>query len=189
MPRQADAIVVLGGSFERTLYAADLYAAGYAERIYLSNPVRDSSYHMLEEFGIRIPTEHEISAAILKRKGVATTNIGGFPGTALSTADEADLIKAIFTGRRTTILVVTSAYHLRRARMIIGNALSGTQVTAFFVATPYEHYAPDWWNDQDSARNTILELTKIIYYLTGGRFRASAKAAAENTLKHVPNSA
>ena len=170
-PRQADAIVVLGGAFERTLYAAELYAAGHAKTIYLSDPVRESSHRLLDQFGIKIPSEHEISAAILRQQGVAAGDIRRFPGTALSTADEAELIKSIFAGRHATLLVVTSPYHLRRARLALGRALGDTQVTALLVATPYERYAPDWWSDQDSARNTLLEIAKIAFFLTGGRFR------------------
>lgn len=172
-PRQADAIVVLGGAFERTIYAADLYASGYARRIYLSDPAPEASRNLLDEFGIRIPSEHEISKTILRKKGVAAEDIYGFPGIALSTADEAELLKQMFAGQRLSILVVTSPYHVRRARMIIENAMANTQIRAFFVATPYERYATNWWSDQDSARYTILEIAKIIYYFAGGRFRAS----------------
>ena len=171
-PRRVDAIVVLGGSFERTLYAAELYASGNAPRIYLSNPARDASLRMLDDLGITIPTEREISAAILKRKGVAEKDVLRLPGTMLSTADEAESLGRVFAGQRLAIMVVTSPYHIRRARMIFEKALAGTQLKAFFIATPHERYRTDWWNDQDSARNTILELAKIIFYLAGGGFRS-----------------
>ena len=171
-PQRADAIVVLGGAFERTLYAAELYAAGKAGRIYLSHPMRDASQRLLDELGIKMPDEHEISATILKRKGVAEKDILPFPATALSTADEADLLQRMFAGQHLTIMVVTSPFHIRRARMIIGHALAGSNVTALFVATPYDRYATDWWTDQDSARNTFLEIAKIFYYVGGGHFRA-----------------
>jgi uncharacterized SAM-binding protein YcdF (DUF218 family) len=172
-PRPADAVVVLGGAFERTLYAADLYASGYARRIYLSDPVPEASHRLLEQIGINLPTEYEISTAILKHKGVAPEDVLRFPGTVLSTADEGELLRQLFAGQHLTIMIVTSPYHVRRARLVIGNALANTQVNAFFVATPYERYATDWWNDQNSARYTILELAKIIYYIAGGRFRAA----------------
>lgn len=173
-PQRADAIVVLGGAFERTLYAAELYAAGQAGLIYLSNPVRDASHRLLDDLGIKMPDEHEISTTILKRKGVAEKDILPFPGTALSTADEADLLRRMFGGQRLTVIVVTSPYHIRRARMIISAALAGSEITPLFVATPHDRYVTDWWTDQDSARNTLLELTKIAYYIAGGRFRMAA---------------
>jgi uncharacterized SAM-binding protein YcdF (DUF218 family) len=171
-PQQADVIVVLGGAFERTLYAADLYAGGYAKRIYLSNPVRENSHRLLDEIGITIPSEHEISTLLLKRKGVPAEAISTLPGAALSTADEGELLKRLYSGRQGTVMVITSPYHVRRARLVINRALENTGVTAVFVATPYERYASDWWHDQDSARQTILELAKIAYYAVGGRFGA-----------------
>jgi uncharacterized SAM-binding protein YcdF (DUF218 family) len=177
-PQQVDAIVVLGGAFERTLYAAELYGAGYAKRIYLSNPVREGSHRLLDEFGINIPSEHEISTLLLKRKGVPAEAISLLPGAALSTADEGKLLKQVFSERQTRIMVVTSAYHIRRARMVITHAFKNISVTAIFVATPYEKYSNDWWRDQDSARQTILEIAKITYYAVGGRFSASDAVAA-----------
>jgi uncharacterized SAM-binding protein YcdF (DUF218 family) len=179
VPQRADAIVVLGGAFERTLYAAELYAAGKAGRVYLSNPVRDSSQRLLDGLGIKLPDEHEISTAILKRQGVAEKDILPFPGTALSTADEAALLQRMFAGQRLTIMVVTSPFHIRRARMIIGNALADGDVTALFVATPHDQYTAEWWTDQDSARNTLLELAKIAYYIAGGRFRSDTTMPGE----------
>jgi len=171
-PVKSNAIVVLGGAFERTLYAADLYAAGFAPRIYLSDPVREAGHRLLDDYGIKIPSESEINRTILKARSVAAADITRFPGSAASTADEGRLLRQLFVGQAQTLLVVTSPFHLRRARLIIGDALAGTPVTAHFLATPYERYAPRWWTDQDSARNTLLELAKVVFYLTGGRFRA-----------------
>ncbi|MBI4191160.1 MAG: YdcF family protein [Betaproteobacteria bacterium] len=172
-PQPADAIIVLGGAFERTLYAADLYASGQASRIYLSQPAREGSHRLLDELGLKIPTEHEISLAILQRKGVPTAHVLSFPATSLSTADEAEQLKQLFAGQRLAVLIVTSSYHIRRSRMVFSDGFAGSEVTLRFVATPYEPYAVDWWHDQESARNTVLELAKIIYYQAGGRFRGS----------------
>lgn len=172
VPVKSDAIIVLGGAFERTLYAADLYAAGFAPRVYLSDPVREAGHRLLDDYGIKIPSESEISRTILKARGVAAADITRFPGSAVSTADEGRLLRQLFGAQAHTILVVTSPFHLRRARLIINDALDGTPVTAHFLATPYERYATRWWSDQDSARNTLLELAKIVFYLSGGRFRA-----------------
>jgi len=176
-PQQADAIVVLGGAFERTLYAAELYTGGYAKRIYLSNPVREHSHRLLDEIGINLPSEYEISTRLLKRKGVPAEAISPLPGAALSTADEGALLKQLFAGQQATLVVVTSPYHVRRARMVITRSLENTLVTALFVATPYEKYSGEWWRDQDSARQTLLELAKIAYYAVGGRFRAPDSGA------------
>ena len=46
----------------------------------------------------------------------------------------------------------------------------GSDVGIVVVATPYEEYREDWWHSQDSARKTVLELAKLVYYYAGGRF-------------------
>ena len=172
-PQPADAIVVLAGAFERTFYAADLYAAGHAPRIYLSTPARERVHRMLDDLGVLIPTEQEISLRVLERKGVPTARIQVFPIASLSTVEEAQAVKRLLAGRRATILIVTSPYHLRRVRMVYADMLAGSEITPRFVATPYEPFPTDWWHDQSSARQVVLELAKILFYLAGGRFHAA----------------
>lgn len=175
-PQPADAIVVLAGAFERAFFAADLYASGLAPRIYLSTPARENVHRMLGDLGIEMPTEQEISRRILERKSVPAAHIHSIPLASLSTAEEAQNLKRQLSGRHTTLLIVTSPYHLRRVRMIYADVLAGSGIVPRFVATPYESFAADWWRDQSSARQVLLELAKIIFYIAGGRFHATPPA-------------
>ena len=50
-PQQADAILVLGGSFSRPFEAAELYRRGLARKIYVSAPVREQQHLLLDEAG------------------------------------------------------------------------------------------------------------------------------------------
>lgn len=70
------------------------------------------------------------------------------------------------------LLVVTSPYHVRRAAMIFRQAYGGAHVV---VGTPYEPFPREWWRSQDAARNVLLELAKITFYLVGGRFTEPAQ--------------
>ena len=169
-PQPADVLVVLGGAFERTLYAADLYQSGYSKRLYLSHPRRENGHRLLEELGVHIPNEREISALILQRKGVPAADILMFPRPVLSTADEAMLLAQLLEPTEKTLLVVTSAYHARRARLVFEHTLEGRGIRVLVVATPYDRYDTHWWKDQDSARQTVLELAKTVWYLIGGHF-------------------
>ncbi len=65
---------------------------------------------------------------------------------------------------------MTSPSHVRRARLIVERALAGRGVTLAVCATPYESLRDDWWRTQDSARDVVLEWTKLMFYLLGGRF-------------------
>lgn len=175
-PIKADAIIVLAGRFERSMHAADLFRAGHAPMVVLSEAVQDSSSRQLEALGIRLAGAAEIHRKILQAKGVPADKIQPLGEPALSTFDEAAAIAARFgqSGRR--LIVVTSPYHVRRARLMIAHALDGRGVELAVCATPYEPFPDDWWRSQDAAREVLLEWAKIIFYLGGGRFRAAASA-------------
>jgi uncharacterized SAM-binding protein YcdF (DUF218 family) len=169
-PIKADAIVVLAGRFERSMHAADLYRAGQAPVVMLSEAVPDAGSRRLEELGIKLPSAIEVHGRILAAKGVPENAVHKLGGKALSTADEARAIAARFGKPGQRVLVVTSPSHVRRARMIVGDALQGAQLAV--CATPYETFPDEWWRSQDAARDVLLEWSKIVFYQLGGRFRA-----------------
>ena len=167
-PQKADAIVVLGGGFERSFQAVDLYRQGYAPKIYVSAPAREHQYRILDEAGIPYPREEDIVREVLLKKGVPASAIALLGKDLISTAGEAQAARALFPQRRAKLLVVTSPYHLRRARMIFTDALPSADIR--MIATSYDPLPQAWWKDQSAARNVLLELAKIAYYELGGRF-------------------
>lgn len=175
-PVKADAIVVLAGSWSRSLHAADLYRAGYAPRVVLSEVGPDEGEQLLASLGIVKKTADELRWSVLVAKGVPEKHIDRLGAPVLSTADEAERIAARFGRSGKRILVVTSPSHIFRARMIIERALRGRGVELVFCATPYEAFPDAWWRSQDAARQVLLEWAKILFYLVGGHFRAPAPA-------------
>lgn len=175
-PAKADAIIVLAGRFERTLHAADLYRAGQAPLVLLSEAVQDASIRQLESLGIKLPSVYEIHTRILAAKGVPEAAVQKLGAKALSTADEAQAIAARFGKSGQRVLVVTSPSHVRRARMIVADALQGREVGLAVCATPYESFPDQWWRSQDAARDVLLEWSKILFYVLGGRFSAAEGA-------------
>ena len=170
-PRPANAIIVLAGSFQRSMYAADLYRQHYAPKIYLSVPAREAEARQLEALGIVLPYEVDIHRQILQNKGVPARDILIFGVDSVGTAQEAEMLRREFSKPETSLLVVTSPYHTRRSTLILDRAFAGTDININVVATPYEEFREDWWRSQDSARNTLLELAKIAYFYAGGQFR------------------
>jgi len=175
-PSRADAIIVLSGRYERAMHAADLYRAGLAPVVVLSEPVRERTLDELQALGISLPTATEIQRKVLQAKGVPATAVRMLPGTVLSTADEAAAIAAQYGRPGARLLVVTSPSHLRRARMILERALSGRDTLLMVCATPYEVFPDDWWRSQDAARDVLLEWAKILFFLVGGRYSAAPAA-------------
>jgi len=167
-PLKADAIVVLGGDFSRPFQAADLYHRGLAPRIYVSVPARNNDYRLLDESGIPYPRDEEIVRQVLVKKGVPASAIEFLGENLISTAAEAQAARAVFAKRAPRLLVVTSPYHLRRARMIFSDALPLASIR--MIATSYDTFPSSWWKDQDAARNVLLELAKITFYQLGGRY-------------------
>jgi uncharacterized SAM-binding protein YcdF (DUF218 family) len=168
-PQQADAIVVLGGGYARPFQAADLYRQGLARKIYISVPARDDQYRLLDEAGIAFPREEEVVRQVLLKKGVPAGAIEYFGKDSISTAAEAQAARALFAKGAPKLLIVTSPYHLRRARITFTDALPAADVRV--IATSYDPFPQAWWKDQSAARNVLLELAKITFYQLGGRFQ------------------
>lgn len=168
----ADAIVVLAGDPRRTLHAADLYRQGVAPLILVSRPVRGIRERVLNDMGIDTPGAEEYDRMILLRKGVPASAIALFGSGSISTFEEARVLRGRYAGQASRVLVVTSPYHVRRARAILTSALPDARLSV--VATPYEEFPERWWTSQDAARDLLLELAKIAFYALGGRYTAAA---------------
>ena len=179
-PQPSDAMVVLGGSYYRAYYAADLYAQGYAPRIYISRTRRYRTDLLMEELGYRIPRQEEVNARILTARGVPTSAITPYGEEVMSTAMEAqELARTLGPGPR-RLLVVTSPSHVHRARLVLRDNLpQGYDLRV--TATPYESLPKNWWSTQRSAIEVLTETAKTLYYLAGGKFRADEAEPGQDT--------
>ncbi|MDK2957733.1 MAG: hypothetical protein PWQ57_3231 [Desulfovibrionales bacterium] len=164
-PVPAHAIVSLGGDYSRPLYAADLYNEGYAPKILVSRvepmPIRPK----LEELGIFPPTQTDITVEILRRKGVPDQDILPFGDKLTSTRDEARALRQALGDAPVTLLVVTSPYHTRRAKIVLQKALPKANILV--LASPYESFPEDWWRRHRLALNVLQEAAKTVYYALG----------------------
>lgn len=174
-PVPAKAIMILAGPPSRALYAADLYKQGYAKDIYVTRPEREPYFRLTDDLGVYFPRTEKMQKDVLLKKGVAEKDIHIVGHDCKSTIDEVEIANAIFKGDNCNILVVSSPYHVKRAQMIFKAKMKHCRYV--ILGTPYESFATKWWTDQDSARNVLLEVAKIIHYKLGGRFRSVDKGA------------
>lgn len=172
-PVKSDAIIVLSGTPTRSFYAADLYRQGYAPQVFISRPMRDHSLKMLDKIGVSFPRQEEVDKEVLLKKGVLEHNIHFLGQSSLSTIQEAEAANKLFRGDSCKIIIVTSPYHVRRANMIFKDTMQNCQFKV--LGTTYEPFTEKWWTDQDAARNVLLETSKTVFYLFGGRFRSRAQ--------------
>ena len=165
---QADAIVVLSGSstyLERTHKAAELYNQGRAPLVVLTDDNTRGGWSSVQQ---RNPYFVERAHEELVKLGVPPTQIRVAPGVADGTSAEASIIKdyAAAHGLR-SVLVVTSAYHSRRAFRSLRQALAGTGTTVGITTAPVGWQTPPpalWWLHFEGWRSVGGEWVKLIYY-------------------------
>ena len=170
---RADAIVVLSGSStlkERTEHAARLYSENRAPKILLTNDNQQGGWSSAEQ---RNPYFYEITTRELVRLGVPGENIEVIPSPAASTFDEALYVSDYAKSHNLrSILIVTSAYHSRRARWIFQDALDGTNTRIGMDPVETGHQTPKpatWWAHRRGWQLVFVEYLKLINYLCGGQ--------------------
>lgn len=167
-PVKSDIMVVLAGDYARPLYAADLYAQGYAPEVWISRPQHLRLEDRLREIGLLLPREESVDRQILMKKGVPDKHIHMYGQGVLSTVDEARSLRREFLPRGMKILIVTSRFHSRRAGMIFRRVFPDAQIR--MVSAPDPDFSRAWWKNKELAQNTLLEMFKTLYFFSGGAF-------------------
>lgn len=168
---QADCIVVLSGAseyVERTRHAAELWRLGVAPKIVLTNDNLRGGWNSEQQ---RNPFFVEREAEELRRAGVPAAQIEALPEPVTSTYDEAVRLRAYASEQRLgSVLVVTSAYHSRRARWTMRRVFrdSGVRVGMSPVAaSSAARQTPNafvWWLSGRGWRSVVPEYPKLVYY-------------------------
>jgi uncharacterized SAM-binding protein YcdF (DUF218 family) len=164
----ADAIVVLSGSstyVERTHKAAELYRQRRAPLVLLTDDHTQGGWSSALQ---RNPYFVERATDELIKQGVPVEKIRIIPGMASGTHEEVLLIKgyASTQGLR-SLLVVTSAYHSRRALRSFRQAFADTGTAIGLDPVPPGSQTPSpgfWWLQLEGWRSVGGELVKLIYY-------------------------
>jgi uncharacterized SAM-binding protein YcdF (DUF218 family) len=179
--QKADYILPLAGDWHRLIKAAELHKEGFAPMVLLSNSrVRPPSRLnvLREEMGIEQIPQRAFRKRMLPHLGVPENSLKEFGDGYVSTAEEAEAFRSFIKTQKIIslgkpswrVILVTSPYHTRRARMIFDAAMPDIQ---FLVTSPPEgRLKAQWWRDQRSAQLAVLEGFKFAFYLLGGRFRS-----------------
>lgn len=138
-PQRADAIVVLGGgSGDREVTGARLYAEGYA-------PLVITTGSTVGLPGLPDVTYAELSAKELARLGVPASAIIQLPASR-STCDDARLSLAALPPGAARLILVTDPFHTRRAQWLFHRA--GLEMEIITVAADPSWFDPTgWWQD------------------------------------------
>jgi len=167
-PEKADAIIVLGSEVTRAITGASLYRQGFARVVYLTVPWREPRYVALETEKIRWPWFDEVARILLRNRGVPDDAIRLLGNDLLSTVAEAREAARVLGPRAGTLLVVTSPYHVHRARKVFSDHLPAARIRV--VASGEEPLPERWWTDREAAGQVLPELAKLLFYKLGFSF-------------------
>lgn len=168
--QRSDAIFVFAGTkVERPLEAADLYREGYAPRIVVTRAVVEQATFDLERRGIRIATEYDLNREVLLRVGVPEAALVSPRFIHDNTAEEARTLRELAVQHNwRRVILVTSKYHLRRAKLAAQRQLRGTNVEVLARGSRYDDSTPArWWTRRGDIRWLATEVPKLIAYALG----------------------
>ena len=165
---RADAIVVLSGSAtyrERAHEAARLFLEGRASRIVITNDNHQGAWSSAEQRNLFF---YERSLEELKKAGVPSQSIEVLMQPVTSTYEEAGVIRDYAQQHDLrSILIVTSAYHSRRALWVFSKVFRDTGVQIGLHAVPpgkQSPPAPTWWLTLRGWKLVPTEYVKMVYY-------------------------
>jgi len=163
----ADAIVVLSGSatyLERTSWAAKLYRENKAPLVIVTDEKLRSPWSQAEQ---RNPFFYELAIRELERQGVPKQNIQVVSDIGAGTFLECARISQFATEHGLhRLLLVTSAYHTRRALWSIDQATNANSLIGIDGPPPgWLTPAPStWWTSRWGWKMVAGEYVKLAYY-------------------------
>jgi len=160
--RRADAVLILPGSEEtRPFVAAGLIRAGYADLALIPQTLANPDI----QNGVATATA-ETTRQILLKRGISDSKIVMLSGTSDSTFGDAQALSRYFeqTGAA-DVLVVTNAYHSRRARWVFRQVLQEHLDRLRFYSAPNGFDARIWWQSRAGRQAVLSEWMKFLFYI------------------------
>ena len=160
----ADVIFVLNGDVHtRPFRAAELFKQGLAPQIAIAKEEDMPDV----ELGIS-PNGTDVAIGIMKKLGVPDENIVVLAPDedATSTRDEAKTLRDyVDENDIRRVILVTSAFHTRRAQWIFEKELSGSGAILEVAAAPHWKFdETNWWTREKGLITFFEEYLKLLYY-------------------------
>src|SRR5690606_27445497 len=136
--RDADGIVVLTGGASRIPDAIELLAAGHGRRLLITGVHRTTSSRELARL---VPRYEQLLKCCVDLDHSAINTVGNAAETRRWVKDQ----------RFTSVIVVTSSYHMPRSMAELGRQLPDVRLIAFPVVTE-KMRDEAWWDSLPTAR-------------------------------------
>ena len=148
LPKLDGIVVLTGADGGRLMVGADLLRQGHGERLLISGVNRDIKPAQIRnllgldstQFSCCVDLDYEAE------------------NTYDNAQETANWVRALGYEK---VLLVTSAYHMPRAKMEITSAMTGVDILAYPVVTEYSDDAP-WWGGWDKAKLLLREYGKLL---------------------------
>lgn len=168
-PKQANVIIVLSGGQGRVEQAAELYKAGYAHYIILSNAKESTS-----SSGDMLQTALNLG---IPQDVIYTDN------AAESTYQNAEFTLTIMKEHSfQSAIVVSSDFHMRRVKLLFDRVYKKSDIELMYVGSASGYNAKRWWSERKSRETTFNEYVKMI----GNTFGYNGPEA-KSTLDQIKN--
>jgi len=160
---KGDVMVVLGGdSFDRSVYASELYREGLAKRIVCTGGNIPSVLAAVDTAMF----EAEISRKILMDQQIPSSVIDTLCGSTSTWEESREILHYAQDHLVDTLIIVSSKFHLRRVRNVFENEFDETEITLNFQGAPSSRYKEDqWWKSEEGMIMVNNEYMKLLYYL------------------------
>jgi uncharacterized SAM-binding protein YcdF (DUF218 family) len=164
----AAAIVALGGHLPfREMEAAKLYRAGWAPEVVIVRGARREEWKALHDLGVELTEAWELSREVLIRQGVQTSAILVVEEEAEGTLEEFQAIVRALKPENRPVILVTSKYHTRRARLTWNYVTQGRS-KAIVRAAGQDPFDPTrWWRERRFALAVVREYLGLVNYYAG----------------------
>jgi uncharacterized SAM-binding protein YcdF (DUF218 family) len=150
---------------ERTQRAAELFHQGRASKIIITNDNQRGGWSTDEQRNIPY---QELTARYLRREGVPAEAIEALGTPVTGTYEESQLLRSYAESKNIhSILVVTSAYHSRRALWTLNRIFANSGIAIGVDPVPPGNQAPGpatWWLHFRGWQLVPGEYVKMIYY-------------------------
>jgi uncharacterized SAM-binding protein YcdF (DUF218 family) len=166
-PQKADLIVCLGGpGVSTSLAAVDAYKKGLAPFLFKAKELKPDGLDYLTREVESYPTPIELFIVLAEGFGVPAEAIVSPDKRVGSTIEEANLVRTFVLDKGyTSLIVVTSPMHSRRAYLTFRRVFKGSEVKIVSLPSHYQQFNPkDWWKNRAYTKELIIEYQKLIYY-------------------------
>lgn len=167
-PNRADALIVLSGSsnyLERTRWAAELFRQRRAPMIVVTNDDLRGGWSNGEQ---RNPFFIEREVTELRAAGVPSDSIVALTPPVSSTYEEATVLREYAVSHNLrSVVIVTSAYHSRRALRTFKRVFEGNDIKIGIDPAASGQDSPSpltWWLHARGWREVAGEYVKLFYY-------------------------